>query len=328
MIAQPTSYPRINPPEHTPLLDEPVYDPERHLALSEPEETYTLDELGYKSSIVRECPTELAVTVPFRLLSDEGVETLRHVVAQLRAHARVDGERSPAVLGCAYRSTFVRDLCDCPVVKEHLSNLAGAPLTPHSMPSLRGHVSFGMSKRGEPTTAWHIDAVPLVSVLVLSAIDGADGASFEFFNGPKESARHLLAERGDLPKDLLVSVKTPAPGWAMLLQGDMVMHRARGPANDVEMITMVNGYTGTDLGLPDHNRLDGMDAFQDPRVLLTEWARHKAWRSSRKLHNLATALPFTGDRDAICAALREAIRDVEDAIADIRSTAPGKAHDW
>lgn len=328
MIAQPTPYPRFNPPEHAPLPEEPVYDPARHLALGEPEEAYTLDELGYKSSVVHDCPSEIAVTTPFRMLSDEGVEALRQVIAQLRVHARGDSDRSPAVLGCAYRSTFVRDLCACPVVTSHLSKIAGAPLAPHSMPSIRGHLSFGVSERGEPTTRWHTDTVPLVSMLVLSNLESTAGGTFDFFNGPKESARHLLKERGELPKDLVVSVKAPAPGWTVMMQGDMVMHRASAPTDDAEQITMINGYTGVDLELPDHNRLDGMGVFQDPRVLMTEWARHKAWRSSRKLQELVTTLPFTGDRDAICAALRDAIRDVEEAIADIQSTSPGKAHGW
>jgi len=62
----------------------------------------------------------------------------------------------------------------------------------------------------------------------------------------------------------------------------------------------------------------------DPlHIVLPEWARHKAWVARSKLDRLIEELPFTDDRQAIIAALEDAKRELESAIAEVSDESTG-----
>jgi hypothetical protein len=83
MIETPTP-----PPRYDPLTRDIAWDPGRHLALEAPEGITLLDEWGPDAA----GPTALspvAITTPFRLLSDEGVAALQEVCGELEQFAGV-----------------------------------------------------------------------------------------------------------------------------------------------------------------------------------------------------------------------------------------------
>lgn len=69
-------------PEHPPagyrwLAGEPPFDPDRHLALEPPAEVVTLAEFGYPDAEIEPTATPVAVSAPFRVLSDEGAAVMQ-----------------------------------------------------------------------------------------------------------------------------------------------------------------------------------------------------------------------------------------------------------
>lgn len=323
MVASPISFPRYQPQGYEYLLDEPIYNPKRHLALEKPSEIYRLSDLGYDESVVSKCSTDLAITSPFRLLSDEGVASLYQVCSALQQYKQGCDRIPNMVRGAVYRSAFVRDFCLCPIVTSFLSEIAGTSLSAHSMPLMLGHLNFAPIELTQTVDKWHTDTIALDYVLMITDPSQLSGGKFQYFNGTKEEAAAIL-EQTSIPEERIISPVFPGAGYAVLQQGNMVMHRATRLNHQAERITMVTGYVPLDLGCCDPSRFGDMKAVDSHNVLFTEWARHKAWLSRNKLNALIEELPFTDDRAVICAALRSAIADAQTAIADIEDTSETK----
>ncbi|MEH2395695.1 MAG: hypothetical protein V7K21_29945 [Nostoc sp.] len=324
IFAEPICFPQCSPSGYEYLPDEPIYNPQHHLALEKPTKIYRLDEFGYEESIIAKFPTNLAITSPIRLLSEEGVAALHEVSLALQCYSQ-SCERIPnMVRGGVYRSKFVRDLCLCPIVAEFLSEIASIPLAAHSMPLMLGHFNFAPQDFTQAIDKWHTDSIAFDYVLMVTNPSQLAGGKFQYFNGTKEEGEELLKHTKDLPEDRIMTPVFPDAGYAVLQQGSMVMHRATRLMHPAERITMVNGYVSLDVNFPDQSRFADMKAVDEHHVLFPEWARYKAWLSRSKLDVLIQELPFTNDRAALCAALRSAIADVEAAIADIQETDESK----
>ena len=127
MLAIAPDFPRDLPMGYQELDDEFRYDPGRHLCLEFPERTWTLDEFGYSEQEIAACASNVAVTSPFRLLSDEGLSSLHQIAVRLKAVSKkIEGSRVPIHLaGGVYRSRFLRDMCACPVLLDHMSKIGG-----------------------------------------------------------------------------------------------------------------------------------------------------------------------------------------------------------
>ena len=320
MEAKQICFPQSSPAGYEYLPDEVVYNPQIHLALEKPTNIYSLADFGYEESTIAQCPTNLAITSTMRLLSEEGVAALYEISLALQRYQK-GCERIPnMVRGGVYRSKFVRDFSLCPVVTEFLSEIAGTNLGPHGMPSMLAHFNFAPQDITQAIDKWHTDTITLDYVLMVTDPSLLVGGKFQYFNGTKEEGADLLKYAEDLPEDRVITSVFPGAGYAVLQQGNMVMHRATRLLRPAERITMVNGYVPLDVSFPDQSRFPDMRALDDEYVLFPEWARYKAWRSRSKLDALIQELPFTSDRAVISAALRSAIEDVEAAIADIQQT--------
>ena len=316
-VAEPISFPQSSPPGHEYLPNEPTYNPDVHLALEKPDYVYRLADFGYGSEVLTRCASDLAVTGPFRLLSEAGVAALHEVSLALQNYQK-GCERIPnMVRGAVYRSKFVRDFSLCPIVSQFLSEIVGHPLTAHSMPSMLGHLNFAPKDLSKAVDKWHTDTINFDYVLMVSDPSQLEGGKFQYFKGTKEEGAEILKYAADLDEDRIITPVFPSAGYAVLQQGSLVLHRATRLTRPAERITMVNGYVSLDVRFPDQSRFPDMRALDQPEVLFPEWVRFKAWRSRSKLDALIKELPFTDDRAAICAALRDAIADVEAAIADI-----------
>jgi hypothetical protein len=99
----------------------------------------------------------------------------------------------------------------------------------------------------------------------------------------------------------------------------MVVHRATRLRKRAERITLVNGYIPRDTSCADPCTVEALKRVDPHHVILTEWARHKAWLARGRLDRLIAELPFTDDRAAIVAALKGATAELEAAIRDIET---------
>jgi hypothetical protein len=314
-------FPATRPVGYEALEDEPVYDPSVHLRLEPPERVWTLAELGYSDGEIEGCASKVAITSAFRLLSDEGARAVLELARRLEAkRTRGSGERTAAYLaGGVYRSSFLHDLCNCPVVARFLGELAGAPLLPHTMPSQQLYINYAPEDLAKAVDTWHFDGIGFDYVLMASDPSALEGGEFQFFRGTRQEAAACLGlgaiddilagSRRELPADRVVTVSFPAAGFAVFQQGNMVVHRAARLHRRAERITLIPGYVSHDVSRPDPTQTARMLDYGEPGIL-TEVARHAASRARAKLGRLIGDLPFTDNRDRIRRELEAAIEDV------------------
>ncbi len=293
------------------------FDPQRHLQLEAPETILNLDNLGYSAEEIAQCPTQFAVSSAVRLLSDEGVEVMLDIARGLKQYA-VNCERiENMVRGGTYQSKFLRDFCLSPEVCEFLSDIYATPVAPHTMPLHLGHLNFAPDNLERAVDKWHHDTLGLDYVLFLSDPAQLQGGDFQYFMGTREEAKEFADQGLPIPDDRAVTPFFPGAGYAIVLHGNMVVHRATRLTQRAERITLVNGYVPLDPAIKDACRFSDLTLVDPHHVLFAEWARHKAWISIGKLQNMIDNIPFTEDRQAITNQLKNAVADIEAAIEDI-----------
>lgn len=304
--------------------NEPEFDPARHLALERPAEIRHLREFGYDDEEIASKATSVAVSSPFRILSDEGAKVMLDVARSLRNHAISCERIDNMVRGGCYRSRFLRDLCIDPSVTELLCEIYGVDIAPHTMPVHLGHMNFSPDDLSKAVDKWHHDTLPLDYVMMISDPATLSGGHFEYFVGSKHEMA-ILADQGKTPPRKRVEAPHfPGPGSAIALHGDMIVHRGAPLDKPGERITMVNGYVATDTSGDDQHRHKDLRLVDDPETLYTEWAKHAAWRARNRLDNLMNELSFNPDGKQVAAQLEEAIKDVSNAISEM--TDDGEHH--
>jgi hypothetical protein len=328
LINQPIAFPKTLPEGCQYLEDEPTYDPDKHLALEYPEESLSLRDFGYSEAEIAQCPTDYGISGIARLLSDDGVVALMSVTQKLRVYT-VGGERIQYMLrGGVYRSQFLRDLCLCPRVSDFLSEIYGIPVAPHSIPLHLGHCNYAPDDLDRAVDKWHSDTLGLDYVLMVSDPRGQVGGEFQYFLGTKAEVAEIVRNGQPMPEDRIVSPNFPGPGYMVVMQGGMIVHRGAKLKEVYDRITMVNGYVPLDTTSPDPSRFSDIKAVDPHDVLFPEWARHKAWLARGRLDRLIDELPFTKDRGYIIGELKAAIQEVEVAINDLGDETPGASTNY
>lgn len=313
-------FPSSQPPGYDWLPDEPSFDPDRHLALTEPDSLLMLADLGYSDDDIAPTATPVAASSPFRVLSDEGAAVMLDTARRLRAFAGPAGNRiEHTVRGGCYRSRFLRDLCLAPEVTETMSTIYGTPVAPHPMPGHLGHLNYEPTDLDQAVDKWHHDTIPLDYVMLVSDPSTLPGGRFEYFLGTKAEAADLATRGETPPRDRVVAPEFGGPGWAIALHGDMVVHRGAPLTAPAERITMVNAFVATDATTAAQSRTRDLIGVDDPAALYTEWVRHASWRGRERLDALIASAPWNMSPDEAAAALEAAIDDVSGAIADIRA---------
>lgn len=327
MLAKPLPFPRNRPEAYPALAQEPSFLPKRHLALEAPKDIWRLEDFGYDDRTIAASSTDIAVAGPFRLLSDEGVAALRDVALALRENRTLGNRTASFVTGGVYRSRFLRDLCRSPEVADFLSRLCGAPLAPHSLPSQQAYINYAPDDVTRAVDTWHVDAIGLDYVLMVSDPATFEGGAFQFFRGTAseaaevfEAADSRLADgHGEgLLEHRIETVSIPGPGFAWFQQGNLVLHRATRLARPAERITMVVGYVPRDLRYSDATNVAEIATWGEPG-LLSELARHGAWLACAKLEQLMDEPPTKDDPRAVVEALASAIADVDRLVAGLES---------
>ncbi len=293
------------------------FDPAQHLQLEPPESILRLSDFGYTASEIEQCSTDFAVSSAVRLLSDEGVEVMLDIARSLKKHA-VHCERiETMVRGGTYQSKFLRDFCMSHEVTEFVSEIFGTLVAPHSMPLHLGHLNYAPNDLDRAVDKWHHDTLDLDYVLMLSDPTQLQGGEFQYFLGTRDEAKELADQGQSIPTDKAVSPYFPGAGYAIVLHGNRIVHRATRLTQRAERITLVNGYVPLSPSVDDVCRFSDLTVVDPHHVLFTEWARHKAWLSMGKLQHLIDNLPYTDDRQTISEHLKRAISDVETAIEEI-----------
>ncbi len=314
------SFPEAQPTGYQWLADEPVFNPDRHLALTEPEDVVTLADLGYEPADIEGKATTLGISKPFRMLSGEGADVMLTVARRLREFCRPAGDRiENTVRGGVYRSKWLRDLCLSPEVAAHLSTIYGIDVAPHPMGLHLGHLNFEPSKIDTAVDKWHHDTLPLDYVMSVTDPTKTPGGRFEYFVGTKAEAAAMKAA-GEMPSgDRVVAPDLPGPGWVVALHGNMVVHRGGPLTAPAERITMVNGYVATNTATDMQSRSADLRVVDDPEVLFYEWSRFAAWRAKDRLGHLIDSIGFGVSAEEAASMLEQAVEDVNTAIVELRT---------
>jgi hypothetical protein len=137
----------------------------RYLQLEPPAGVHTFAEFGQGDGDVLLSP--VAVTEPFRILSDEGVAVALKVARELEKLAVGDG-RSKRMRGCTYRSRFFEGMYRDPDLLSFLATLARADLREHPVGHHRVQLNFAPEELSRDVDIWHHDVVAYDFVMLLT----------------------------------------------------------------------------------------------------------------------------------------------------------------
>ena len=319
-------FPRSGP-GWEPIADDPPFDPARHLALGEPESCLTLDALGYGQTLEHPTPTRLAATTAFRVLSDEGVAAMQHVCAQLEAFTTSNPRISRTTRGGVYRSRFLRDFAVSADVTRHLSGLLDAELLPHAMGHQLCHLNYAPSTIGEDVDKWHHDTLQVDYVMFVTDPNAVEGGEFQYFLGTRDEMRALHAAGTPVPPERIVAPTLPGAGYAVLMQGNYVVHQAKGLRAPGERVTLVNGYSFARTDVPDYTAWKQLMNVDPPGAVLAEYTRQAALRCVNALQESINRPDYAASPEHHLERLRLARAELDATIAQLEDgTGEALAH--
>lgn len=309
------SFPEGMPSGYLRLTEEPPFNANRHLALQKPAGSMSLESLGYSAAFAAQCPSPLALSAPFRVFSDEGLAVIQELAAKMKSNRNAaagtgKNRLGSYIRGAGYRSQFIRDFCDCPEWLEFVSDIAGVPLARHSVPAVACGINYAPEDISRAVDTWHVDSVSFDAIIMLTPPEQFRGGEFQYFSGAKEEGEQLLGTPGEegtqteLPSGRIKTVRFPAAGWGFLQQGNLVFHRACRLLEKAERITLLPSFVISG-GEGDGTNVDAMRKWGDPG-LLTELARHEAWRTQMRLQKVIDELPLGAPPEQIADELNAA----------------------
>jgi len=193
-------------------------------------------------------------------------------------------------------------------------------LLPHTIPHQMGHLNYAPDKIGENVDKWHVDTLRYDYVMFVTDPKKNEGGAFQYYRGTKHEVAALRKAGKPLDPAKVVSPTMPGPGYAIMQQGNMVVHQAKGLTAPGERITMVNGYIPKDPHFPDFTRYDQL-RFADPEEVVTaEYSRHIAIQGQRMLDDVFGKDGFSSNRygyadrlEAVAAMLKGAAQQIRES---------------
>ena len=182
---------------------------------------------------------------------------------------------------------------------------------PHTISHQLGHLNYNPHQVGKNVDKWHADTLRYDYVMFVTDPKSVVGGEFQYFKGTKHEMAAFKKAGIEVPEERIISPAMPGPGYAVMQQGNMVVHQAKGLREEGERITMVNGYVAADARIEDFTRYDQLKLVDPRDVSTTEFARHHATLAER----LVTQAGFEADDGVHIANLREAARRLA-AVAD------------
>ncbi|MTI09129.1 hypothetical protein [Curvivirga aplysinae] len=306
-----------NTPDYAPIKDDPEFIPAKHLALSQPEQIWTLGQLGYTSEDLTHTPTDTAMSSAFRILTDEGVATLQHICRQLEEFTTSNPRVTRNTRGGSYRSRFLRDFCLSTDVAEHLSGIMGAKLLPHAMGHQLGHLNYNPLEIGEDTSTWHYDTLQVDYVLFVTDPSAVQGGEFKIFKGTREELKSIRESGQDFPEERIIAPVFPGAGYALCMQGNYVVHKAAGLKSAGERITLVNGYSFAAKDSDDFTAFHALKQVDDPAIVEAEYTRQMALRAVQHLDEIVNYPSFETDAENRIKILQKARTELDIAISKL-----------
>jgi len=317
-LATPLPFPTIQPDGFPLMNGGPTFDPAKHLQIEYPDTVLSLHDLGYSDAQIADCPTDFGVTSVFRILSDEGAACLLEAAKQLEEFTTSNARIARNVRGGTYRSQFLRDLCLCEEVTDAMSHIAGLSLLPHTIPHQLGHLNYNPEVVGENVDKWHVDTLRFDYVMFVTDPKSVQGGEFQYYKGTKDEFQALRKSGQPLDDAKVISPDMPGPGYAVLQQGNMVVHRAKGLSAAGERITMVNGYVPRDISFPDFSRFDQLSLVDPPHIAASEYSRHLQWMARERLDAELRGFAYSADADAMAATFAQLSDKMDQSAQELR----------
>ena len=309
-----------NKPKGFPSIKkEPVFNANTDLQLEKPKQIKNLKELGYSKKELTNLSTQFAFSSPTRILSEEGIGKLYEVVKLLEPYAK-SSERIPRMVrGGVYQSKFLRDFSLSEDITKFFSEITNLELQPHTIPHQLGHINYNPLKKGINIDKWHTDTLRYDYVLFVTDPNKVTGGEFEYFLGTKKQIEKIHAKGVKIPSKKIISIKPPAPGYAIFLHGNMVVHRAKGIDSDGERITLVNGYVARDMVKnPDFTNFEESYLTEPKHVGTSEFAKHTALIAREHLNRCINDVEFSEDREKYIKELDNTSKILTEAIKKIK----------
>ncbi|KAJ5814199.1 uncharacterized protein N7503_000949 [Penicillium pulvis] len=291
-------------------VKEELFNPTVHLNYVPPEKKITMQDLLLNQSATA---TPIAGTVPFPLLSPQGVRAYRKALFQQNVIEKCASSPFPGTLvlrDAVKHSRFIRDFWTHPETMRIVSDASGVPLEV-VMPTEIGHTNIqaegatiaemASNLKVEPSVEklelspeeraydplkdetsiipWHYDSYPYVCVVMLSETDGMIGGETYIKKGNGEAQK----------------VEGPQIGHAVMLQGGEVQHLAARAKGVKERISTITSYRSKVPNVYDSSYITNIRPYADLRSLYPEWTRYRL----RKLRDEITHyLDKTGDESS------------------------------
>ncbi|CAF4093764.1 unnamed protein product [Adineta steineri] len=320
--------PLLPHPTFTLYQDEPVYDPDIHLSLTEPDYVVLLDKFQHVSktpkidrSVTSNVDGQLAYTSPFQVLSDEGYRVLLMIIDRDQAYQKNDDIATVHIRDCGYRSKWIQDFNRCPRVLNHLSKITGdVQLLPVAYQIFYSQVNIGFPN-GLNVTQYHCDSVPYVLLLRASDMNKTIGGDLEMIERESKEAFHLIEQhKGEVPDEYTRKIEYGDINSCILMQGSRIAHRVTPIDSCSEpRITVVNSYMTNNPYAFDYARYS---FYKKESTAALEYAMHKVWRANGQMLELATGNHPYPTNDEIIEHLTMAINELTQArhlISDSKS---------
>ncbi|KIX06183.1 uncharacterized protein Z518_04157 [Rhinocladiella mackenziei CBS 650.93] len=284
-----------------------VFDPQIHLAYAPPTTRFTFEDLKLQRSATA---TEVAATVPFPILTPEGVRAYRRALFSptvLENCVASPGPGTLTVRNAAAYSSFIQDFWTHPETLQAISDAAGVSLSV-VMPTEMAHTNIQTSGstvedmvaelKVEPDTTklpltdedrtydplkaksvipWHYDSYPYVCVIMLSDTEGMIGGQTFIKHG--DGSAHEVAG--------------PSIGYGVILQGGEVQHLAARARGVKERISTITSFTANVPGLYDSSYITNIRTYAEREVLYKQWTQYRLAKMKREIEQLQHELGET-----------------------------------
>lgn len=285
---------------------QPVYNSTTHLQLEMPSNVHSLSHAA--------AGTNFSHSTPFRVFSDEGLRAWHSLLLQFLGERTQSQRGSECLRGLVYKSSFIREAMNDPLLNKFLSDLVGQKLHLFDHTMNQAHVNFGYAGQ-DGADAWHIDSHPLVLIVMLS--DHEDGDGGELLIAPpghnhadKFEVLHEIASGADVP---MQKFRIPM-GYGIFVRGSEMPHAVAPLLQGPTRISLTNGYQFADHTVSNENSLRTWRMF-DNEIADFEFFRSEAWRSSLKLRTFVNSPIGEGWNNGVVLAekLRSVAQDLERA---------------
>jgi len=305
-------------PDFNMIEDDPIFDASVHLALDLPEQSYSLHDFGYGDEVLGTTPTSVAATSCFRILSDEGVKAMYKVCKQLESFTTSNPRISRNTRGGVYRSNFLRDFSLSVELASHLSEIMQTPLLPHAMGHQLSHLNYQPLKVGENVDKWHFDTLQVDFVMFVTDPNKVEGGEFQYFNGSRDEMAQIHQAGQHIPAGRITAPALVGAGYAVLMQGNYVVHQAKGVLSEGERITLVNGYSYADCNIADYTSYKQLLLADPESYVAAEYTRQMALRCAQQLQPCINNSDFNTSRSALVRQLENARAELDQAIGQLQ----------